>query len=104
MKVAVVGGGPGGLYFAILMKRHAPTSTLTVYERDPAHETFGWGVALSDETLSYLRDSDEPTYQALAHRTVTWHHFDFSLDGQRLRVRGTPAVGISRRLLLDALR
>ena len=54
MKIAVIGGGPGGLYFALLMKKRYPAHDVTVYERNKADDTFGFGVVFSDETLDNL--------------------------------------------------
>src|SRR5262245_52207779 len=65
MQINVVGGGPAGLYFAILMKKADPSHRIVVYERNAPDATFGWGVVFSDKTLSYLRDNDEPTYHAI---------------------------------------
>ena len=54
MQIAVVGAGPAGLYFALLMKKADPSGRITVYERDGADDTFGWGIVFSDQTFSYL--------------------------------------------------
>ena len=58
MKIVIVGGGPGGLYFALLMKKRIPRYDVTVYERNRADDTFGFGVVFSDETLDNLMDYD----------------------------------------------
>ena len=62
MKVNVIGGGPAGLYFALLLKRHDASHRVTVFERNPPDATFGWGVVFSEETLGALRDADPETY------------------------------------------
>ena len=59
MRIYVIGGGPAGLYFALLMKRHTPAHEVTVYERNPPGATFGWGVVFSGPTLRNLREADE---------------------------------------------
>ena len=61
MQVVCVGGGPAGLYLALLLKCANPTHEVTVIERNRPHDTFGWGVVFSDQTLGNLRDADGPT-------------------------------------------
>ncbi|MBV9529225.1 MAG: FAD-dependent monooxygenase [Sphingomonas sp.] len=68
MKIAVIGGGPGGLYFAYLMKKHDPSHHLTVYEQNAAGATYGWGVVFSDIALSFLREADEEFYKEFTAR------------------------------------
>lgn len=58
MKIAIIGGGPGGLYFALLAKKQNPRHQVRVYERNPADATYGWGVVFSDIGLSFLREAD----------------------------------------------
>ena len=63
MKIAVIGGGPGGLYFSLLMKKHDPRHEIRVYEQNPRDATYGWGVVFSDVGLSFLREADEEFYR-----------------------------------------
>ena len=65
MKIVIIGGGPGGLYFALLMKKRFPDHDIAVYERNKADDTFGFGVVFSDETLDNLMDYDAPSYRAI---------------------------------------
>ena len=69
MKIAVIGGGPGGLYFSLLAKKHNPALEIRIYEQNPAHATYGWGVVFSDIGLNFLREADEEFY-----REFTLHH------------------------------
>lgn len=104
MRIQIVGGGPGGLYFGLLMKRGNPSHDITILERDAADETFGWGVAFSEQGFTYLRDTDQAVYDQFRARSVTWNHLDIVHRGQRVRVRGTPFAGIGRLALLEILR
>ena len=65
MKVVTIGGGPAGLYFALLMKKADPRHQVTVLERNRPDDTFGWGVVFSDQTLGNLRAADEDSYRRI---------------------------------------
>ena len=65
MKANIIGGGPAGLYFAILAKKQHPNDQITVYERNRADDTFGFGVVFSDETLGFFRDADGESYDEI---------------------------------------
>ena len=65
MKITIIGGGPGGLYFALLAKKEWPTYEITVYERNQAASTFGFGVVFSDETLGIFREYDSRSYEMI---------------------------------------
>ena len=62
MKINIIGGGPAGMYFAILMKKADPSHEITVYERNGPDDTFGWGVVFSGKTLANLRAADEESH------------------------------------------
>ncbi|HEX5758735.1 MAG TPA: FAD-dependent monooxygenase [Thermoanaerobaculia bacterium] len=103
MRILVVGGGPAGLYFALLMKRRDPRHEVTVLERNPRDTTFGWGVVFSEQTLSYLADPDPPTFRALDARLARWDNVDIVHRGEKVTIRGNRFSGIPRLELLDVL-
>ena len=72
VRALVVGGGPGGLYLALLLRKASPRADVTVVERNAPGVTFGWGVVFSDETLGYLQLHDEPTYEAISSSFARW--------------------------------
>ena len=101
----VLGGGPAGLYFAILAKKANPETEITVFERNAADDTFGWGVVFSDETLGNLEEADASTYRAIRERFAYWDAIDMHLDvgGRRhapVRTGGHGFCGIGRMRLL----
>jgi anthraniloyl-CoA monooxygenase len=103
MKISVIGGGPGGLYFALLMKKARPGCEIAVYERNRADDTFGWGVVFSDETLSNFLESDRATYERIAEGFVHWDAIDVCYRGEVVRSGGHGFSGIARRRLLQIL-
>ena len=72
MRIDVIGGGPAGLYSAILAKKSMPKAEVNVVERNRADDTFGFGIVLSDETLNNLRLADEPSYHDIAVNFAYW--------------------------------
>ncbi|MHA1536983.1 MAG: bifunctional salicylyl-CoA 5-hydroxylase/oxidoreductase [Alphaproteobacteria bacterium] len=100
MKIAVIGGGPGGLYFSILMKKARPEARIDVYERNRADDTFGFGVVFSDETLDTFLGADLETYEAMAGAFAYWDEIDFVFKGETIRSDGHGFCGCGRRELL----
>jgi len=100
MRIAVVGGGPSGLYFALLA---AQQHQVTVFERNPPDATYGWGVVFSEGTLGELREVDHLTFLRLEEKLVRWSAIDIRHRGLRLRSYGHGFSAISRRTLLGVL-
>ena len=103
MKIACLGGGPAGLYFAISMKLRDASHDITVIERNRADDTFGWGVVLSDETLANLKDNDPVSAEAIQNRFAYWDDIALVHRGERLVSSGHGFCGIGRRKLLELL-
>ncbi|MGW4647245.1 bifunctional salicylyl-CoA 5-hydroxylase/oxidoreductase [Kitasatospora sp. NPDC004289] len=103
MRIAIAGGGPGGLYFASLMKRLDPAHEITVWERNAPDDTFGFGVVFSDETLSGIDNADEVVHTAMEDRFARWTDVDIEFDGHRFTVGGQGFAAMSRRDLLGIL-
>jgi anthraniloyl-CoA monooxygenase len=103
MRIAIVGGGPGGLYLAVLLKGSNPTHEITVIERNRADDTFGFGVVFSDATLGNIADADRETYEAIAANFAHWDDIDVHYGGRLLRSTGHGFAGLSRRRLLELL-
>jgi anthraniloyl-CoA monooxygenase len=103
MKINIIGGGPAGLYFAILMQKRDPRHQITVVERDGPHDTFGWGIVFSDQTFSYLQESDEPSATAIINRCQVWDNVDVIHQGQKVTIRGNKFSGIARLAFLNIL-
>src|ERR1700704_5327846 len=103
MKVDVIGGGPAGLYFAILAKKAWPQMRLTVYERNRADDTFGFGVVFSDETLQTFEKYDLESYRAITDNFAYWDDVEIQHKGTVHRVGGNGFCGCSRVTLLRLL-
>ena len=103
MRIACLGGGPAGLYFAIAMKRRAPRDEILVVERNRPYDTFGWGVVLSDETLANLNASDPESADAIRRAFVYWDDIAVFYRGSVTRSSGHGFCGIGRKRLLNIL-
>lgn len=103
MKISIIGGGPSGLYFAILMKKARPNAEITIYERNGPNDTFGWGVVFSDKTLTYLQENDEPTFLAITNSFAAWDNVDIVHRSEKITIRGNKFTGIARLKMLNIL-
>jgi len=103
LKVDIVGGGPGGLYLAILLKKAEPSTDVRVLERNAPDATFGWGVVFSEETLGSLRDADPETHLEITETFARWNRLDIRFGGRELRSTGHSFSAIARARLLEIL-
>ncbi|MET7730718.1 bifunctional salicylyl-CoA 5-hydroxylase/oxidoreductase [Streptomyces sp. NPDC005402] len=103
LRVAVIGGGPGGLYAAALLKRLDPARDITVWERNAPDDTFGFGVVLSDETLGGIEHADPVVHEAMQSDVVRWDDIDIVHRGVRHTSGGHGFAALGRRRLLDIL-
>jgi anthraniloyl-CoA monooxygenase len=103
MKVDVIGGGPAGLYFAILIKKSRPDARVEVVERNRPDDTFGFGIVLSDDTLNNLRQADEPSYRDIAASFAYWDDIYVHYKGRTLASSGHGFSGLGRLKLLQIL-
>ncbi len=103
MRIAVVGGGRGGLYFSILMRKVAPDCSVTVFERNRAGDAFGFGVVFSDETLTVFEHADPESYGAIASQFARWTDIDIHHRGRVTRSGGHGFAALGRRELLGVL-
>jgi len=103
MKVSIIGGGPGGLYFALLAKKQWPEWDITVLERNRPDDTFGFGVVFSDETLGTFREYDRASYEAIRRAFAYWGDVDVVYKGHVIRCGGNGFCGCSRVTLLGLL-
>jgi anthraniloyl-CoA monooxygenase len=103
MRIAVIGGGPGGLYFAALLKRLEPGHEITVWERNAADRTFGFGVVFSEETLTGIEQADPELYARMAPRCAQWDDIDIHFRGTVHTSGGQGFAAISRKRLLALL-
>ncbi|MDA5556280.1 bifunctional salicylyl-CoA 5-hydroxylase/oxidoreductase [Shimia sp. MMG029] len=103
MRIACLGGGPAGLYFAISMKLRDPSHEITVFERNRANDTFGWGVVLSDDALENLSQNDPKSAQMIRDHFAYWDDIAVVHDGVRTVSGGHGFAGIGRRQMLILL-
>ena len=103
MRTAIVGGGPGGLYLSILLKKLDPTHEVTVYERNAPDDTFGFGVVFSDETLAAFEAADRETYDEITRRFARWAEIDVHYRGEVVTSGGHGFSALARVDLLGVL-
>jgi anthraniloyl-CoA monooxygenase len=103
MRIAVVGGGPGGLYFAALAQQLDPSHEITVWERNAPDDTFGFGVVFSDETLGGIEHADPVIHHAMSREFARWDDIDIHFKGQVITSGGHGFAAMSRRRLLQIL-
>jgi anthraniloyl-CoA monooxygenase len=98
-----MGGGPAGLYSAILFKKALPKADVEIFERNRPDDTFGWGVVFSDKTMGNFLEADAPSHARIAEEFYHWDDIDVHFKGQTVRSGGHGFAGISRRTLLSIL-
>ncbi|MDB5722042.1 MAG: salicylyl-CoA 5-hydroxylase [Alphaproteobacteria bacterium] len=103
MRIACLGGGPAGLYFAISMKLRDPSHEIAVFERNRAGDTFGWGVVFSDQTVENLAANDPVSAAIIAGEFAHWDDIEVHVRGETLRSSGHGFIGIGRKRLLHIL-
>jgi anthraniloyl-CoA monooxygenase len=104
VKVVILGAGPAGLYCGLLLKKARPDADITIFERNPAGATYGWGVVFSDRTLASFREADYPTYARITEQFVLWDAIDTRFKGELMRCGGHVFAGLERKSLLEILR
>jgi anthraniloyl-CoA monooxygenase len=102
-RIVCLGGGPAGLYAAILFKKALPRALVEVYERNHPDDTFGWGVVFSDKTMAGFRQSDAESHDAITGSFYHWDDIDVHFKGTTIRSGGHGFCGIGRRQLLNIL-
>ena len=103
MRIAVIGGGPGGLYFGYLWKKRHPGAHVELFEQNPADATWGFGVVFSDQALEFLRADDPDTVEAIAPRMESWKNITLNLRGETVEIDGVGFSSIGRLELLNLL-
>jgi anthraniloyl-CoA monooxygenase len=103
VRIAVAGGGPGGLYFAALAKQLDPRHEITIWERNAPDDTFGFGVVFSDETLGGIEHADTNVFEAMRHEFARWDDIDVHFRGTTFTSGGHGFAAMSRRRLLNIL-
>jgi len=103
LRIACLGGGPAGLYFAILAKRADPTQEIEVVERHRPEDSFGWGTVFSDRALETLRQADPPSHADIVRSVRHWSDIDIRFKGERITAHGHGFSGIARASLIRIL-
>jgi anthraniloyl-CoA monooxygenase len=102
-RIVCMGGGPAGLYSAILFKKALPNASVEIFERNRPDDTFGWGVVFSDKTMGNFLEADAPSHARIVDEFHHWDDIDVHFKGQTIRSGGHGFAGISRRMLLSIL-
>jgi len=103
VRIAVIGAGPGGLYFAYLWKRRHPDAQIDLFEQNPEGATWGFGVVFSDQALEFLRADDPDTVDAITPQMESWNNITLNLRGQSVEIDGVGFSSIGRLELLNIL-
>ena len=103
MRIAVIGGGPGGLYFAYLWKKRHPQAQIDLFEQNAADATWGFGVVFSEQALEFLRADDPETVDAITPRMESWRNITLNLRGASVEIDGVGFSSIGRLDLLTIL-
>jgi 2-polyprenyl-6-methoxyphenol hydroxylase-like FAD-dependent oxidoreductase len=103
VRIAVIGGGPGGLYFAYLWKKRHPDADIDLFEQNAAGATWGFGVVFSEQALEFLRADDPDTVDAIAPRMESWQNITLHLRGENVAIDGVGFSSIGRLDLLTIL-
>jgi len=102
-RIVCMGGGPAGLYSAILFKKALPKADVEIFERNRPDDTFGWGVVFSDKTMGNFLEADAASHARIVEEFYHWDDIDVHFKGQTVRSGGHGFAGISRRMLLNIL-
>src|SRR5438270_10095216 len=103
MKINIIGGGPAGMYFAIIKKTAESTNKITIYERNGTDDTFVWGVVFSSKTLNNLRAADEASHADITENFEAWDNVDIVHRDRKISIHGNSFSGIARIRLLKIL-
>ena len=103
MRIVCIGGGPAGLYFALLMKLRRPEHAITVVERNRPYDTFGWGVVFSDAMMRAMKAADPISAADIGYAFNHWDDIELLFKGTRQRTTGHGFIGIGRKYLLNVL-
>jgi 2-polyprenyl-6-methoxyphenol hydroxylase-like FAD-dependent oxidoreductase len=103
VRIAVIGGGPGGLYFGYLWKKRHPGAHVDLFEQNPADATWGFGVVFSEQALEFLRTDDPDTVEAITPRMESWQNITLNLRGESVEIDGVGFSSIGRLELLSLL-